>query len=498
MKVKKIKRSVTTEFFVTYFLGYIGITLIILLSVVISFMSYEFFCRSSKFNSYFEELGTKLTTDSTSVTDEELAIVDGFVIKIQNDKVSFSKGNVIKEFNNLSLESYMKFFGVNKDNKTSLNDDFLAYTIMNGFNSSVFNTENDIKYTIFTKYLEGENSLIVMGCPYEQITVPNKITKIIPHNFIIKIISLINVSAILLIVYILARVSSKAFIKPIKTLLKGVIEISQGNYDIEININTKNEFLELANGFNMMAETIKNERKEKEKLEKAKETLILDISHDLKNPLASILGYSETLINNTDLDESEKTEYLTIINKNSQRANKLITDLFEFSLYAKTDYELITAKIDICEFLRQTIANYIAEFDHKKFQYDFDICEDAYFVMADEEKLARAINNILDNKIKYNSEGNTIGIKTEIRGNCFYIILSDDGEPIPQEYKENIFNPFVRVDKSRNSKTGGTGLGLSITKKILDKHNGDIRIIDSNEGTSFEVMLPLVGVKSGK
>ena len=304
-----------------------------------------------------------------------------------------------------------------------------------------------------------------------------------------------NVLLILLIVYVFAKATSKLFIKPIKTLLNGVMEITNNNYDVNIKIDTKNEFLDLANGFNMMAETIRNEIREKEKLEKIREGLILDISHDLKNPLTSILGYSETLINNRDLDENEKMEYLNIINKNSHRANKLMNDLFEFSLYDNSDYKFNLIKTDISEFMRQTIANYIPEFEHNKFEYDFDIPEESYYVMMDEEKLTRAINNILDNKLKYNPIGSKIGVKTEIRERYFCIVLSDNGESIPEKYRENIFNPFVRVDKSRNSKTGGTGLGLSITKKIINKHNGGIRIIDSEVGTSFEIMLPIIKSK---
>lgn len=108
------------------------------------------------------------------------------------------------------------------------------------------------------------------------------------------------------------------------------------------------------------------------------------------------------------------------------------------------------------------------------------------------KKLYRAINNILENKVKYNKAGNEIFIKTEIIDDKFYIRFFDNGDTIPEEYKESIFNPFVRTDKSRNSKTGGTGLGLSITKRILNKHNGDIKILESEIGTNFEVYLPLL------
>lgn len=492
MKPKKITRSVTTELFFTYFLGYIAITVIIVISLIGSIIAYEFLCNPSTYNAYFENLESKLIKDYRSISDDDLSSINGFMVKINNNnEVSYSRGKVIEEFKNLNLESYMFLFGVKKDNGISVNDDLRAFSVLSEFNNSIIETNEKIKYSLYSKYLKDEDSLVVIGCPYSEVTKPNRITKIIPHHFLIKIISFFNIMLILSIVYILARATSNAFIKPIKTLLNGVIEISNSNYDIRLDIDKKNEFLELANGFNMMAETIQNERREKEKLEKAREDLILDVSHDLKNPLAAILGYSETLIKNRDLSEKEKLEYLNIINRNSHRANKLITDLFEFSLYDNSDYKINAVKTDISEFIRQTIANYIPEFDYKKFEYDFDIIENSYYVMMDEEKLSRAINNVLDNKVKYNQVGSKIGIKTEIRDSNFYIILSDSGESIHEKYREKIFNPFVRVDKSRNSKTGGTGLGLSITKKILNKHNGDIKIIDSKVGTSFEIMLPL-------
>lgn len=497
MRNKKVPRSVTTELFVIYFLGYIAITAVIILVVIGSITEYEALCNSPTYNAYFERLENKLEKDHKSINDEDLSDINGFMIKINNkNQITYLRGNVIDEFKSLNLQSYMDLFGVSKENGTSLNNDFRAYSILSKFNNSTITTKDNIKYCLYSRYLKKEELLLVIGCPYSEVTKPNIITKTIPHTVLIKIISLLNVIVTLLIIYVFAKATSIAFIKPIKTLLNGVIEISHGNYNVRLDIAKKNEFLELANGFNMMAETIQNEKKEKEKLQKAKDSLILDISHDLKNPLASILGYSETLVNSSDLDESEKIEYLNIINKNSHRANKLINDLFEFSLYDNTDYKMITVKADISEFIRQVIANYIPEFEHKKFKYDFDIIEDPYYVMIDEEKLSRAINNVLDNKIKYNKEGGRIGIKTEVRDTHFYIILSDDGESIPKQYREKIFNPFVRVDKSRNSKTGGTGLGLSITKKILNKHNGDIKIIYSEVGTSFEIKLPLILFKS--
>jgi len=493
MRIKKIKRNVTVELFFIYFLGYIAITIILVVGVVFSMGAYKILCNPNTYNSNFAELESKLSLDYSKITDSNLADIDGFVIKINSSsEVVYARGHVIDEFKDLNIQSYMYLSGLTKENKILLNEDIIAHAVLEEFNNSIVNTKNNIKYSLYSKYLPDENSMIVVGCPYSAITQPNIFTKIIPYKSLVQILSLFNVLLILLIVYVFARATSRIFIKPIKLLLSGVMEITNNNYDVNIEMDTKNEFLDLANGFNMMAETIRNEIREKEKLEKIREALILDISHDLKNPLTSILGYSETLINNRDLDEKEKLEYLNIINKNSHRANKLMIDLFEFSLYDNSDYKFNLVKGDMSEFLRQIIASYIPEFEHNKFEYDFDIPEESYEVMMDEEKLTRAINNILDNKLKYNPVGTTVGIKVEIKEAYFCVVFSDNGESIPEKYRESIFNPFVRVDKSRNSKTGGTGLGLSITKKIINKHHGGIRILNSEIGTSFEIMLPIV------
>lgn len=492
MKIAKKTRSVTSELFFIYFLGYISITVIVLVSIFFSLIIYEILCGQRMYNSSFVELESKLIDDYRSITEKDLKAIDGFLVKITNqNEISYSVGNVIDEFEQVDITTYMKIFGVEEDNTVILNSDLRSSTAFLDLNNSIIKTKNGVDYSIYSMYLKEETSVVIIGCPYSEVTKPNLITKIVPHNLIIKVLSFFNVVIILLMVYLLAGLTSRVFIKPIKTLLNGVIAISNGDYDVRIKSDRKNEFGELSSGFNKMAQTIQQETRKREELEKMREELILDVSHDLKNPLASILGYSETLVNNV-LSDEEKNECLQIINKNSHKANKLINDLFEFSLYNNINYELNMERIDICEFIRTLIANYISEFEYREFEYEFDIIDGPEFVLADEEKLTRAINNILDNKIKYNQNGNKIIVKTEVKEESFYMILSDNGEMMPKEYWKNIFNPFVRVDKSRNSKTGGTGLGLSITKKIIIKHNGDIRVIESLEGTSFQIKLPLI------
>lgn len=492
MKINKAKRSVKVELFFIFFLGYIAISVIVLGCIIFSLIIYEVICGQRIYNSNFVKLENNLVSDYKVITENDLKEINGFLVRIDNNNnITYSKGTVIEEFKNVNMTTYMKIFGVTDNNSLLLNSDLRSSSAFRGLNNSIVKTTKDIDYSIYSLYVESDKSILIIGCPYSEVTKPNRITRIIPQHLIIKVLSLANVMIILFMVYILAQITSKYFVKPIKTLLDGVIAIANGDYNVRIKSDRKNEFDELSSGFNKMAETIQNGTKERERLEKMKEELILDISHDLKNPLASILGYSETLLNSDSVTEDEKRECLEIINRNSTKANKLIMDLFEFSLYDNYTYKLNLIKIDICECLRNIIANYISEFEYKEFSYEFNISEDPIYVMLDEQKFTRAINNILDNKIKYNKNGNKVFINTEVSENYIIIDFGDNGDKMPDEYKERIFNPFVRVDKSRNSKTGGTGLGLSITKKIISKHNGVVEIPNTDEGTVFRIKIPI-------
>ena len=149
-----------------YFLGYIAITIILLVGISFSIIGYEYLCNPSTYNSYFIELENKLNEDYTSVNNEDLLDVDGFIVKINNrSEVSYCRGNVIGEFKSLNLQSYMYLSGLTKENESLLNDDLRAFSVLENFNNSIIETKDNIKYSLYSKYLVEENSIIVFGCP---------------------------------------------------------------------------------------------------------------------------------------------------------------------------------------------------------------------------------------------------------------------------------------------------------------------------------------------
>ncbi|MFD3157765.1 ATP-binding protein [Haloimpatiens sp. FM7330] len=289
---------------------------------------------------------------------------------------------------------------------------------------------------------------------------------------------------------IFSRLTSKNFVTPLKIILKGVDNIAQGDYSTRIHLKCRNEFSNLKDAVNIMASKIEEETNLKEKAEETRRRLIMDISHDLKTPLASVIGYSDFLVNNPSLSLQERSKYLQIIQRNSIRANDLITDLFEFSKFESYTFKLHLKSENICEFMREIIASYIPEIEEKNFNYNFDISEKDIFIAFDWKSMDRAISNLITNGLKYNPPKTTLNISLKQRFGKAEIIIQDDGVGIPKDIAKDIFKPFVRVDSSRNSQSGGTGLGLAITKKIIEKHDGTITLeTDKNKGCKFTITL---------
>lgn len=293
---------------------------------------------------------------------------------------------------------------------------------------------------------------------------------------------------------VFSKLVTTRVLRPLDTIVEGIYRFQKGDYDHRIRLKNNNELSLVASSLNEMAHNIKGEKNAKRKLELDKDQLVMDISHDLKNPLASILGYSNLLKQNRkELTEDELINYLEIINRNANRANSLITDLFMYNKLEASHYNMVFQKIDVCQFLREVAMVYLPELDEKGFDYNFDIPEKPVFIEANANDLNRAISNLIGNAITYNREGTRLIVKLK-EGSCYIqIVIKDNGIGIPKALRETIFNPFKRVDPARNSNTGGSGLGLSITKKIVEIHHGKISLIsDAGHGTKFILTIPKI------
>ena len=297
--------------------------------------------------------------------------------------------------------------------------------------------------------------------------------------------------AITTVIY--SKLTSIGIINPLKKLCISAKHLKDGDYSSRVALNLKNEFGELESIFNEMAQQIEQEISLRKQSEENRKKLILDISHDLKNPLASAMGYAELCYNKPDLTQNELRTYTKVIYENSIRANNLITDLFELSKMESSEFKIRKIKVDLCEYVREEMGTAILVFDKVGFTYDFDIPEDEIFVMLDKGQMHRVFQNLVANTVQYNPKGTKVVISLFDKGDEITIIFKDNGIGIPTEIAKDVFYPFVRADGNRNSQTDGTGLGLAIVEKIITAHSGNISLsTDETCGCEFRITIPKI------
>ncbi len=225
------------------------------------------------------------------------------------------------------------------------------------------------------------------------------------------------------------------------------------------------------------------------KLDNMQKEFVADVSHELKTPITSIMGYADTLLEG-EYDKETQDKFLNVIASEARRMAKLVTDLLTLSRY---DNNKGTQKetFDLGTLVKSCQEKLEIEIQKKKHNVSCFVTADVPPVYAEKYDIERVVLNILTNSIKYTPEGGEIKIYVGFVYNDAYIKVFDNGIGIPEDDLTRIFERFYRVDKARTREMGGTGLGLSIAKEILDKNGGSIDIKSVvGEGTEVVVRIP--------
>ena len=266
--------------------------------------------------------------------------------------------------------------------------------------------------------------------------------------------------------------------KPVQKIIEALNRLADGKYDEKINFESKNEFDEIKDAFNSMAEKLETADRIKQNAENERVLLFANMAHDLKTPITSIIGFSKALSDGIIEDEEKKSEYLATINSKALKMNDLIDRLFEYVKLESAENILHKEDCDVAEILRNCIADVYTEYEDKKIQLDIKIPDDAVVKCVDKIELSRVYTNLLNNILKHNSSQINVLVTMDENGTAFF---ADSGEAVPKEVEDSLFVPFVSGDKSRQSKNG-SGLGLALAYKIMKKHGGDLRLIKNVEG----------------
>ena len=226
------------------------------------------------------------------------------------------------------------------------------------------------------------------------------------------------------------------------------------------------------------------------KLDNMRKEFVADVSHELKTPITSIMGYADTLLEG-EYDKETQEKFLNVIATEARRMAKLVTDLLTLSRYDNNQKRLKKESFDLGELVKSCQEKLGIEIQKKNHTVNCFVTADVPPVYADKSDIERVVLNILTNSIKYTKDNGEIKIYVGFVYNDAYIKIFDNGIGIPEEDLNRIFERFYRVDKARTREMGGTGLGLSIAKEILDKNGGSIDIKSVvGQGTEVVIKVP--------
>ena len=256
------------------------------------------------------------------------------------------------------------------------------------------------------------------------------------------------------------------------------------NFNVEISpIIVGNQLLGILVLFKDITEHVKLDNMRKE--------FVADVSHELKTPLTSIKGFSETLLEG-DCDPDTEKHFLGIINDNADRMEKLVQDLLILSRYDNKRNQNSVSKFDLGELVKKCSEKFTIEVQKKNQDMECFVTADVPLVKADKDGIERVIINIISNGVKYTPDGGKISIYVGYVHNDAYVKIKDTGIGIPKEDLDKIFERFYRVDKARSRQMGGTGLGLSIAKEIIEQNNGNIDVKSTlGKGTEVIIRIPV-------
>lgn len=319
------------------------------------------------------------------------------------------------------------------------------------------------------------------------------------HSFTIFMISMAVVSFVFFfMIYFLAF--TKKITDYFNEISKGLVEVSEGNFDIVFDVRNEDELSNVATVINnTLAEIKKIMTKERDE-ERNRKEFITSIAHDLRTPLTSIIGYlqlvmakEEESFENRELAK-RNGEYIKVAYDKALRLQSLIEDLFSFT---KTDSVGIIPhfnEIDLVKLVEQLVDECYPSIYDAGLEVEVNKNADSMPALVDGELMARAIANLLTNGIKYGKDGKKLIVELEKEEKEIKIRIINYGRLIPKKELTKIFEKFYRVEESRSVETGGTGLGLAIAQNIIKIHKGMIDVRSDIQGTVFEVRLPIGAV----
>jgi signal transduction histidine kinase len=261
-----------------------------------------------------------------------------------------------------------------------------------------------------------------------------------------------------------------------------------GEWDADSN----NEFHVLGSGFKALLDRLERQYQQVITIDELRKELLTHVSHDLRTPLASLLGYLETwTLNRGRVPESESDKYIAVATRNAKKIANLVEQLFELAYLDSGNVQVNRETFSVVELIQDVLQKFQIEAEQKKISLSVEPKDTSILVKGDIEKLERVFTNLVENAMRHTGKDGAITVRLSHTGRFVAIDVEDTGIGIPQEDLKHIFDAHYKAGNSVRGNSAHGGIGLAITKKIINLHQSEIFVKSQvNRGTTFSFMLP--------
>lgn len=258
-----------------------------------------------------------------------------------------------------------------------------------------------------------------------------------------------------------------------------------------VNVKVNPSLQNIIDSFNLLISNMNRRAEEQRQSEESKDELISNVSHDIRTPLTSVIGYLGLIESKNYGDLGQILKYTHIAYKKSLEMQNLVNSLFEFANVQHATSRLSMTQFDMAQMLDQLSADFELEANKRGMEIIVNSQPEKIMMKGDTEKLGRVFNNLIMNALKYGKGATHIWLTAEKKDKEVVVTVANNGKPIPEDSLKHVFDRFYRVEDSRSKKTGGTGLGLAIAQSMVQLHGGTIAVTSDADKTSFISHFPI-------
>jgi signal transduction histidine kinase len=289
----------------------------------------------------------------------------------------------------------------------------------------------------------------------------------------------------------------RAVARPLREVVSAASSVAAGDFEVRLEDQRTDEFGALARAFNRMTSALSTNREELvtraqrlEESERRKSELISIVSHEVRTPLASILGFARLLLER-ELTQDEQRAYLRIIDDEATRLAALVSDFLDIRLLEDHRFPLQANELDIRPLVVGQAERLVAR--HPGHELELAVGEEPVVVVGDEQRLTQVVINLLSNAEKFSPADGRIRVGIEAGDTRVRVFVEDQGPGIPPEHADEVFEPFFRGDAAAAG-IAGAGIGLALCRRIIEAHGGRIGFENLRPGARFWFELPVEGL----